>query len=170
MVNKKFFLGFLVVLSLFVFACTAQEEVNDDMNQQLGNDVNNDVVNDVDDGADDNFVDDFDDFDDSILNDFDVKTFNVIGGPMFEFFVDDVRNADIVVNLGDTVRIVYESVGGMPHDFVVDGIEGARTQIWQPGEGETIEFVADVAGEFEYYCSVGAHRAQGMVGRFIVLE
>jgi FtsP/CotA-like multicopper oxidase with cupredoxin domain len=162
MKKRKFILGILVVLSLFVFACTAQEGVNDDLDQQLDSGINDDVVDDV--------TDNIDDVVDDVTLDGDVKTFNVVGGPMFEFFVDDGRNADIVVNVGDTVRIVYESAGGMPHDFVVDEIDGARTQIWQPGQGEIIEFVANVAGEFEYYCSVGSHRAQGMVGNFIVLE
>ena len=182
MVNRRFILGFLVILSLFVFACTAQETVDDTMTERdlvqedpvevddeeyAGYD--NDALDDVDEGIiyEGEEVTDFGD-DETVSGD--VVTFNVVGGPMFEFFVDDVRNADIVVNLGDTVRIVYESTGGMPHDFVIDEIEGAATQIWSPGQGETIEFVADVAGEFEYYCSVGSHRAQGMVGRFIVQE
>lgn len=146
MARKKYILGILLILSVFIFACANQEEQTEQVNQGT---TDLDTVND---------------------NDADTKTFYVEGGPMFEFFIDGERNADIVVNVGDRVRIIYESVGGMPHDFVIDEIEGARTQIWSPGEGETIEFVANVAGEFEYYCSVGSHRANGMVGRFIVQE
>ncbi|MFP4567531.1 MAG: plastocyanin/azurin family copper-binding protein [Candidatus Woesearchaeota archaeon] len=179
MVNKKFLLGFLVILSVFVFACSAQETVDDTMTERtlvpedpIGVDDEEytnygDTLNDVDDGVVYEGEEVIDFGDNESLNS-DVKTFNVVGGPMFEFFVDGERNADIIVNQGDTVKIVYESTGGMSHDFVVDEIVGARTDVWSPGQGETIEFVADVAGEFEYYCSVGAHRAQGMVGRFIV--
>lgn len=152
MARKKYIMGILLILSVFIFACANQEEQMEQENQGI---TELDLVNDND--ADTN-------------NDADVKTFYVEGGPMFEFFIDGERNADIVVNVGDRVRIVYESVGGMPHDFVIDEIEGARTEIWSPGDGETIEFVANVAGEFEYYCSVGSHRANGMVGRFIVQE
>jgi len=31
-----------------------------------------------------------------------------------------------------------------------------------------VTFVADKAGEYEFYCSVGQHRANGMVGKLIV--
>ena len=36
------------------------------------------------------------------------------------------------------------------------------------GEEQTITFVADKTGGFEFYCSVGNHRAMGMVGTLIV--
>lgn len=32
----------------------------------------------------------------------------------------------------------------------------------------SVTFVADTLGTFEYYCSVGNHRAQGMVGNLVV--
>ena len=44
----------------------------------------------------------------------------------------------------------------------------AKTRVLNKGEEETITFVADKAGTFEYYCSVGQHRANGMVGKLIV--
>ena len=31
-----------------------------------------------------------------------------------------------------------------------------------------VEFTVDKTGTFEYYCSVGQHRANGMVGNLIV--
>ncbi len=31
-----------------------------------------------------------------------------------------------------------------------------------------VEFTADKKGTFEYYCSVGEHRVNGMKGKFIV--
>jgi len=37
-----------------------------------------------------------------------------------------------------------------------------------PGTPTSVTFVADKTGTFEYYCSVGNHRAQGMVGKLIV--
>ena len=36
------------------------------------------------------------------------------------------------------------------------------------GETDSIEFVADKVGTFEYYCSVGQHRSMGMVGKLTV--
>lgn len=157
MVRQKYLIGLLLILSIFIFACTGQEEQNKENITQQPPITDLENVN--------------EEYEDTTNNDEEnIKTFNVIGGPMFEFFIDDEKNADIIVNVGDRVRIVYESVGGMPHDFVIDEFDGARTQIWQPGEGEIIEFVADKTGTFEYYCSVGSHRANGMAGRFIVQE
>jgi len=53
------------------------------------------------------------------------------------------------------------------HDFVVDEF-GAKTDTLQTGQSDTITFVADKTGTFEYYCSVGNHRAMGMKGNLIV--
>ena len=53
------------------------------------------------------------------------------------------------------------------HDFMIDEFEVATNQIGD-GEEEEMEFVADKIGTFEYYCSVGNHRAQGMKGKLIV--
>lgn len=38
------------------------------------------------------------------------------------------------------------------------------------GATTSVEFVADQVGNFEYYCSVGQHRANGMVGTLTVTE
>lgn len=72
----------------------------------------------------------------------------------------------MTVNEGDTVRITLNNLGGN-HDFVIDEFD-ARTEVISTGETETIEFVADKAGTFEYYCSVMQHRAMGMVGMLTV--
>ena len=90
-----------------------------------------------------------------------VKEFEVLGTE-FDFSVPEMR-----VSVGDTVRVTFKNTGTMPHDFVIDEFNVA-TQILSPGEEETIEFTASQAGEFEYYCSVGTHREQGMFGRIIV--
>lgn len=89
-----------------------------------------------------------------------VKTFNVSGKP-FSF-----SPAEMKVKKGDTVKIIFKNEQGM-HDLVVDGYN-ARTKVLQVGQSETIQFVADKTGTFEYYCSVGTHRQQGMKGKLIV--
>src|SRR3989338_6726741 len=85
------------------------------------------------------------------------KTFEVTGEP-FMFTPAEIR-----VKVGDTVRINFTNKAGM-HDWVIDEFS-ARTKVLQAGQSETIEFVAEQAGTFEYYCSVANHRAQGMVGK-----
>jgi len=89
-----------------------------------------------------------------------VKTVEV-SGKNFEFMPKEIR-----VKQGDTVKIVFNNTQGF-HDFVVDEFNIKTSQINAPGT-ETVEFIADKKGTFEYYCSVGQHRQMGMVGTLIV--
>ena len=45
---------------------------------------------------------------------------------------------------------------------------GVRTKQITAGQTDEINFTADKVGTFEYYCSVGKHRALGMKGNLIV--
>lgn len=75
--------------------------------------------------------------------------------------------AILTVKQGETVRVVFKNTGTMPHDFVVDGLD-VRTKVVGGGQQDTITFTASEKGTFEYYCSVGNHRARGMVGKITV--
>lgn len=91
------------------------------------------------------------------------KTFE-IAGANFNFSETELR-----VKEGDEVTINFKAVEGF-HDWVVDEFDAATTQV-RPEDGMvSVTFVADQVGEFEYYCSVGEHRARGMVGTLIVEE
>ena len=92
--------------------------------------------------------------------DAEAKVFTV-AGVNFAFDVNEIR-----VQEGDTVTIQFESTDGF-HDWVVDEFDAATEKV-RPGTPTSITFVADKAGTYEYYCSVGNHRAQGMVGTLIV--
>ena len=70
------------------------------------------------------------------------------------------------VKIGDTVRVNFRNAGAMPHDFVIDEFNVRTKQI--PVGEETIEFVADKTGSFEFYCSVGNHRELGMKGTLMI--
>lgn len=72
----------------------------------------------------------------------------------------------ITVNQGEKVRVTFKNTEGF-HDFVVEGYGAATKQLKAPAE-EVIEFTADKAGTFEYYCSVGTHRQMGMKGTLVV--
>jgi plastocyanin len=74
--------------------------------------------------------------------------------------------ANMKVNEGEMVKITFINDVGT-HDLVVDGYN-ARTKVLQAGQSETIEFLAEKAGTFEYYCSVGTHRQMGMKGTLTV--
>lgn len=89
-----------------------------------------------------------------------VKEFTV-SGKNFSF-----TPSSITVNKGDRVKITFNNTDGF-HDFVIDTYGVATKQTKAPTT-EVLEFTADKAGSFEYYCSVGSHRAMGMKGIFKV--
>lgn len=82
-------------------------------------------------------------------------------GKNFSFSENEIR-----VKKGDKVTIAFESTDGF-HDWVVDEF-GAATERVSTGGKTEVTFTADKEGTFEYYCSVGNHRALGMVGNLIV--
>jgi len=89
-----------------------------------------------------------------------VKTFT-IKGQNFSF-----NPAEIRVKRGDKVKIVFQNESGY-HDWMLEGYNVRTKQMTGPAT-ETVEFTADQAGTFEYYCSVGTHRQMGMKGNLIV--
>ncbi len=91
-----------------------------------------------------------------------VKEFKIIGKNIA------YEGGDIRVKKGDTVRVVFTVEQGN-HDWVIDEFN-TRTKLLNTGETETVEFIANKSGTFEYYCSVPGHRQLGMKGNLIVEE
>ncbi len=93
-------------------------------------------------------------------------------GPVKEFTVTgqnfSFSPSTLSVKKGDHVKITFTSGGGL-HDFVIDEFN-AKTSRIGTGASAVVEFTADKAGSFEYYCSVGSHRAMGMKGTLTVTE
>lgn len=89
-----------------------------------------------------------------------VKEFEVTASN-FSFSLKEIK-----VKQGDKVRIVFKNAEGF-HDWKLDEFNAATKQIGT-AQQETVEFTADKKGTFEYYCSVGQHRANGMKGNLIV--
>lgn len=69
---------------------------------------------------------------------------------------------------GVPVIVVLTAADAM-HNFVIDEFN-AKTEIVKAGEKTEVEFTPDKVGSFEFYCSVGNHRALGMVGTIEVTE
>ena len=94
----------------------------------------------------------------------------VIEPSVKEFTIDAANFAfslkTMTVSKGDTVKITLNNTEGM-HDLRIDEFDVA-TEVLQLGKSQTIEFVASQSGTFEFYCSVGNHRAMGMKGSLIV--
>ncbi|OGD33911.1 hypothetical protein A2988_00250 [Candidatus Azambacteria bacterium RIFCSPLOWO2_01_FULL_46_25] len=92
------------------------------------------------------------------------ETIMNVNGQNFSFAPSEIR-----VKKGEKVKVNFANAGGWPHDFVIDELN-VRTPQVTVGESASVEFIADKAGTFEYYCSVGQHRQNGMKGKLIVSE
>ncbi|HLC31158.1 MAG TPA: plastocyanin/azurin family copper-binding protein [Candidatus Nanoarchaeia archaeon] len=94
-----------------------------------------------------------------------LKTF-IVDSSHLRFFINGIENPDIKVKKGDKIRIEFTSSEGF-HDWKLDEFNAATAKI-NAGGSSSVEFIADKTGTFEYYCSVGQHRANGMKGKLIV--
>lgn len=75
--------------------------------------------------------------------------------------------ASLTLKKDQKVRLKFINTGKMLHDFVVDELSVKTKQITS-GSSDIIEFTPDKIGTFEFYCSVGEHRAKGMKGMLTV--
>jgi plastocyanin len=107
---------------------------------------------------------------DQVVTETDSQPVNVVLNPDLTVTVEGgefyFKPNEIKVKVGQTVKIVFNDVQGS-HDFVIDEFNVKTPQIKDPNTAE-VTFVADQAGSFEYYCSVGKHRAMGMKGTLVV--
>lgn len=84
-----------------------------------------------------------------------------VSGSSFSFSPSEMR-----VALGERVRVTFKNTGGF-HDWSLEGYNLASSRI-NEGSESVVEFTADKAGRFNFFCSVGSHRAQGMEGVLVV--
>ncbi len=84
-----------------------------------------------------------------------------VTGGSFYFEPNEIR-----VKKGEKVVITFTNKEGT-HNFVIDEF-GVKTEIISAGASTEITFTPDKTGTFEFYCSVGNHRAMGMKGTLIV--
>lgn len=89
-----------------------------------------------------------------------VKEFT-IDGSNFQF-----SQKIITVSKGDNVKITFRDDDGT-HNLVLSGYNLA-TNTLRGGGQDSIEFVADKTGTFDYFCSVANHRDLGMNGTLVV--
>lgn len=74
----------------------------------------------------------------------------------------------ITAKKGQKIKVVL-SGKDMMHNFNIDELK-VKSPLVMAGKTTTVEFTADKVGTFEFYCSVGNHRAQGQVGTLVVTE
>ncbi len=88
-----------------------------------------------------------------------------MGGNGYDKFIPGT----VTVLKGDTLKIVLNNTDtGMDHGFAIDAY--GINQVVKAGQTVTIEFVADKAGVFTFYCTIpcGPGHSQ-MTGQLIVL-
>ncbi|MBP7928152.1 cupredoxin domain-containing protein [Patescibacteria group bacterium] len=164
--NSSKFLGIIViiaVLGLGYFLLSNNAKTNQEMTQPSmeKNEVEDSMeVKEETTEAEDAMVKD-DVAEEAMVEDANSKTFTVTGSN----FMYDVK--EIKVNKGDTVKIIFKNASGV-HDWKLDEFS-VNTNVLNGGQEETVTFVADKVGTFEYYCSVGKHREMGMKGNLIVM-
>lgn len=87
-----------------------------------------------------------------------------------EFLIEnegvDYTVKEMKVNTYDRVKVTFRVNRGR-HTWTIKQFN-VFTRELGPGERETVEFVADRPGIYEYYCSVGDHKNLGMSGRLVV--
>jgi len=89
-----------------------------------------------------------------------IKEFTVQGGNYY------FNPGQITVNKGDRVKITFQNNDGF-HNLTVDGFNVATPAIGA-GQNASVEFTADKAGSFQYYCNIDGHRDKGMNGTLTV--
>lgn len=71
------------------------------------------------------------------------------------------------VPAGSRVTLTFRNTDLNPlgkHDWTLDGVEGARTEVIAVGEEQAIVFDAPAPGTYTFYCSVPGHRTMGVDG------
>lgn len=84
-----------------------------------------------------------------------------------EAFEFGFEPSTLAVGVGDTVSLF--STGEVPHNFVIEGYEDEAVDF--PQDGSTVDWTVPETiepGTYTFYCSIGNHRAQGMVGEITV--
>lgn len=91
----------------------------------------------------------------------DVREVEIRGGPGTTYNVEELQ-----VEQGETVQFTYVHEGGQ-HDLVIErnNERVAGTEVLtQSGDQESFTYTFEEDGDYEFFCSVGSHRAQGMEG------
>ncbi|GAB5426410.1 MAG: hypothetical protein Crog4KO_35570 [Crocinitomicaceae bacterium] len=78
--------------------------------------------------------------------------------------IDGIVNPELVVNLGDTVRLTVINGDAALHDLRIDEFDVYSGDLVSDEETVTMEFIATQVGNFDYYCSIPGHQQIGMEG------
>ncbi len=84
------------------------------------------------------------------------------------------EHPDVTVQQGETAHFLLVNSGRFPHTMTIDDVAGAKTlaapaDALGAGESGTLDAVFSVPGKYDFWCPVGTHREQGMIGTITVV-
>lgn len=82
-----------------------------------------------------------------------------VSGSEFKF-----SPASISLTKGETVKITFKNTGTLSHNLTIAEL-GVSTKTVGGGQEDSVTVTADKTGNYAFYCSIGAHRSQGMEGK-----
>lgn len=105
---------------------------------------------------------------------FTLKT-QIGGTPVMSFLgvggsIDGLVNPELVVNVGDTVKITLINGVEMTHDLTLSDFSVSTGELTAKDQTATLEFVADKTGVFSYHSAIPGYRETGLIGAFRVID
>jgi nitrite reductase (NO-forming) len=84
--------------------------------------------------------------------------------------IDGLINPDLVVQPGDTVRIVLTNGDGIPHDLAIPEFDVKTSMVSKKGTSTEVSFTipGDKPSTYDYFCTLPGHRQAGQEGKLIV--
>lgn len=76
------------------------------------------------------------------------QVFTVVGTSSLQFSPRELRARP------GTIRVDFSVEDGPPHNFVVDGVDGARTRILRAGEKASTTFTVTRPGSYPFACTI----------------
>lgn len=75
----------------------------------------------------------------------------------------NTTNPTFTVPAGQPVQIHVVNNDTEPHNFIIEGVPGASTNLLSPGDSQTITVTFDKTGTYKYYCSVHPGLMDGQI-------
>jgi nitrite reductase (NO-forming) len=84
--------------------------------------------------------------------------------------IEGLINPDLVVQPGDTVRLVLTNGDGIPHDLAIPEFNVQTGLVSRKGRSTEVSFSIpeDKSGTYDYFCTLPGHRQAGQEGKLIV--
>ena len=71
--------------------------------------------------------------------------------------------SSISVEKREKIALTFRNAGRLPHNLTIKEL-GVSTKTIGQGASDSVEFIAEEAGIFTFYCSIGNHQSLGMEG------